>query len=64
MEACETCYLVHLLRSSIDVAVLQVVEDGVVEQNGVLTTTQLEEKERGFREYYYCSRGLRIQRQG
>jgi len=36
--------LVHLLCSSVDVPVLQVVVDGVVEQNGILTTTQLDSK--------------------
>lgn len=71
MDACETRHFVHLLLCGVDVAVLQVVEDGVVEQNGILTTTttaQLEEKNEASENIFYCSRdrnrGLQIQRQG
>lgn len=66
VDACETRHLVHFLRCCVDVSVLQVVEDGVVEKNCILTTTEeggVGEGggESGFREYFYCSRNRGLQ---
>lgn len=62
MDACKTSHLVNILRCSVDVPVLQVVEDGVVEQNSILTTERRGGGESKLqREYCYCcSDGNRV----
>lgn len=40
MDACKTRHLVHFLWCRVDVSIMHIVEDGVVEQNCILTTMQ------------------------